>query len=400
MLTHLDVKLQEFNGDLNQKEFTRGVERAASTPRHITLGTHNACNAKCVFCLEGNYTRFSLELYREFFEGKMGHYLRNAESLTFTGFGELLWVPGIEKFLDYINETLPNTKKVFTTNGSPLTPMIAERLLQGDNTIQVSLHAAGAALHQKLTGLEGQFEPILANIRALIARRAVKREAVGTNDWQTVPFLRLFSVLNAHNIDDAPAFVQQAYDLGVQGVRLFYMTVFAPEHIELSCFFDPERADRAIRRARELAEALRWRDPARAWEFELPPLFSEPAAPAPSRCSDPWQYLYVELMGAVMPCCQWGKHIGNLHEDSVDDLWNGELYRGLRKGMASGEPHPWCRSCIRWTGYNVNNILSHLTNRPAEQRKLLREIFDRGLLKNPSDEIKRMISPRAVLEEA
>ncbi|HXT02269.1 MAG TPA: SPASM domain-containing protein, partial [Elusimicrobiota bacterium] len=188
--------------------------------------------------------------------------------------------------------------------------------------------------------------------------------------------------------------------LGVQSVRLFYMTMFAPEHIEMSCFFDQERADRAIRAARTLAEELRWRDPARAFEFELPPLFSEPAAPAPSRCSDPWQYLYVELMGAVQPCCQWGKHIGNLHQDSVDGLWNGEVYRSLRKGMAGGDPHPWCRSCTRYTGYNVCNILSHVTNRPNEQRALLAEIEARGLLKNPSAETKRLLSPVSALRGA
>jgi MoaA/NifB/PqqE/SkfB family radical SAM enzyme len=379
MKTTPERTLREVNIALNHREYKQGVERTASTPRHITLGTHNACNAKCIFCLEGSYTRFSLELYKDFFEGKMGHFIRNAESLTFTGFGEILWVPGIETFLDYINETLPNTIKIFTTNGTPLTPPIADRLLQSDYTIQISLHATNAALHQKLTGLEDQFEPILANIRALVARRAAKRDAHGIYDGDAVPYLRLFSVLNKHNIDDTPAFVQMAYDLGVQTLRCFYMTMFAPEHIELSCYFDQERADRAIRKARALADELQRLNPERAFEIELPPLFGEPAASAPSRCSDPWQYLYVELMGSVQPCCQWGKHIGNLHTDSVDGLWNGDLYRDLRKGMASGDPHPWCRNCIRYTGYNVNNILSHLTNRPSEQKTLLQEIADRGL---------------------
>ena len=395
--------LREINIALNHHEFETGVERTASTPRHITLGTHNACNAKCIFCLEGSYTRFSLELYRNFFEGKMGHFIRNAESLTFTGFGEILWVPEIERFLDYINETLPKTKKIFTTNGTPLTPQIQDRLLQSDYTIQISLHATSAALHRKLTELEGQFEPILDNIRTLVARRAAKREAFGLEDGKTVPFVRLFSVLNAHNIDDLPAFVQMAYDLGVQSVRCFYMTMFAPEHIEMSCYFDQQRADRAIRQARTLADELQQRDPtciSRLFEVELPPLFGEPAAVAASRCSDPWQYLYVELMGSVQPCCNWGKHIGNLHQDSVDGLWNGELYRDLRKGMASGDPLPWCRNCIRYIGYNVNNILSHLTNRPSEQRKLLQEISDRGLLADPSDEVKRMLSPLSALRDA
>ena len=384
------LSLREINSALNHQEFQAGVERAASTPRHVTLGTHNACNAKCIFCLEGSYTRFSLELYKNFFESKMGHFIRNAESVTFTGFGEILWVPEIEKFLDYINETLPNTKKIFTTNGTPLKSPITERLLEGDHTIQISLHAANAALHRKLTELDGQFEPILDNIRTLLAQRAAKREAFGTIDWLTYPYLRLFSVLNTHNIDDTPAFVQLAYDLGVQEIRCFYMTMFAPEHIEMSCFFDQRRADRAIREAKALAVSLQERDPKRAFKIELPPLFGEPPAAMPTRCSDPWQYLYVELNGSVQPCCQWGKHIGNLHQgDTVADLWNGDLYRDLRRGMASGDPLPWCRSCVRYSGYNVNSILCHLTNRPKDQEMLLKEIARRGLLKTPTEEVRR-----------
>lgn len=371
--------LSEINGALNEREFEAGAERAASTPRHITLGTHNACNAKCVFCLEGSYTRFSLALYKEFFEGRMGHFIRNAESLTFTGFGEILWVPGIEEFLDYINETLPRTKKIFTTNGTPLRPAVVERLMRGDHTVQVSLHATNAALHRDLTGLDGQFDAILDNIRSMVALREARREP-GAKDGETFPFLRLTSVLNVRNIDDAPAFVQMAFDLGVQAIRCHYMTIFAPEHIEQSCFFDQARADRAIREARALAESLRQRDVRRAFEVELPPLFSDSEKAAPARCRDPWQHLYVELMGSVQPCCNWGEHIGNLHEDSVDGLWNGSLYRSLRKGMASGEPHTWCRSCIRYVGYNVGDIRSHVTNRPNEQKKLLREIADRGLI--------------------
>ncbi|MFI5350847.1 MAG: radical SAM/SPASM domain-containing protein, partial [Elusimicrobiota bacterium] len=327
------------NVELNLREFADGQDLLASTPRHVTLGTHNACNAKCIFCLEGAYTRFNLALYKDFFEAKMGHYIRAAESVTFTGFGEILWVPGIEEFLDHINETLPNVKKIFTTNGTPLKSPVVERLLTGDYIIQISLHAANAALHEKLTLLEGQFEPILENIRALVALRAEKKKRLGLSALNH-PHLRLFSVLNTHNIDDVSAFVQQAYDLGVQSVRCFYMTMFAPEHIEQSCAFDPERANRSIRKAMALAERLK--NQPRSEHFfkvELPPLFGEHRPQAPTLCSDPWQYLYVELQGSVQPCCFWGRHIGNLNQgDSVDEIWNGGLYRSLRKGMASGEP--------------------------------------------------------------
>src|SRR5579872_4821386 len=100
----------------NNAEFEQRKITLESTPRLVTLGTHNSCNAKCIFCLEGRYDRFNLQLYKDFFEARMGRYIKNAEKVTFTGFGEILWVPGIEEFLDYINETLPETWKIFTTN--------------------------------------------------------------------------------------------------------------------------------------------------------------------------------------------------------------------------------------------------------------------------------------------
>ena len=371
---------KEANVALNAAEYEAGAETMRSTPREITLGTHNACNAKCVFCLEGSYSRFNLELYKEFFEANMGRYLRGADSVTFTGFGEILWVPGIETFLDHINLTLPDTKKIFTTNGTPLKSPVLERLLETYHIIQISLHATTAALHKKLTLLDGEFEGILANIRELVKRRAEKRRRQGSLDGKTHPFVRLFSVLNTDNIDDTEAFVRLAYDLGVQQVRCFYMTIFAPEHIAMSCFFDQERANRALARARAAAEELIARDPDRHFEVDLPPLFGGSAPEKPGRCTDPWQYMYVELQGSSQPCCFWGEHIGNLKQgDTADGLWNGEFYRSLRRGMASGEPLPWCRSCVRYTGYNVNSLLAHVTNRPDTQRALLGEIEKRGL---------------------
>jgi MoaA/NifB/PqqE/SkfB family radical SAM enzyme len=383
------------NVKLNLREFAEGQELLASTPRHVTLGTHNACNAKCIFCLEGAYARFNLALYKDFFEAKAGHFIRAAESVTFTGFGEILWVPGIEEFLDHINETLPNVKKIFTTNGTPLKSPVVERLLTGDYVIQISLHAANPALHRKLTQLEDQFEPILDNIRALVALRSEKRARLGLSA-QNHPHLRLFSVLNIHNIDDVSAFVQQAHDLGVQSVRCFYMTMFAPEHIEQSCAFDPERANRSIQKAAALVERLRKQPGDESFKVELPPLFGEHRAQAPTRCTDPWQHLYVELQGSVQPCCFWGTHVGDLNQgDSIDGIWNGEFQRSLRKGMASGAPLPSCRSCVRYNNFNVDDLLCHITNRPEVQRSLLTEIVRRGLLKSPSPEMRRLLEPAA-----
>ena len=72
---------------------------------------------------------------------------------------------------------------------------------------------------------------------------------------------------------------------------------------------------------------------------------------------------------------------GLLKQEAADleALWNGDFYRKLRAGLASGRPHPWCTHCVKFRGYNVDSLLAHLTNRPDQQGRLLDEIALRGL---------------------
>lgn len=363
---------RELNVALNESEFQARKIKLFSTPRYVTLGTHNACNAKCVFCLEGKYDRFTLAQYKEFFERRMGHYIKNAEKVTFTGFGEILWVPGIEEILDYLNETIPDTEKIFTTNGTPLVPAVVERLLKSRYVIQVSLHASNAALHEELTLLKGQFHDIVDKVRVLARLRDERGRGRKLH-------IELVNILVNRNLDDLPDFLRLAWDLKVQEVRCQYVTMFAPEHIAMSPYFEQERANRAVRRAQEVLAELRATDRDRSFTVTLPPLFG--SAPAKvTTCYDPWQHTYVELQGSVLPCCFWGEHVGNLKQgDDLDHIWNGAFYKKLRTGMAEGDPHPWCKSCVRYAGFNVDSLLCHITNRPHAQREILRAIERRGL---------------------
>lgn len=364
---------RDLNLALNDKEFQARKDKLFSTPRFVTLGTHNACNAKCVFCLEGRYSRFDLEEYKRFFEARMGDFIAGAEKVTFTGFGEILWVPGIEEFLDYLNERLPETEKIFTTNGTPLRPAVVERLLKSRYVIQVSLHASRADIHEELTQLKGQFDEIVGKVRELARLRDERRLGHRLH-------IELVNILVNRNLDDLPAFLRLAWELKVQGARCQYVTMFSPEHIAMSPFFDQEKANRAVLRAQGAVEALRGLEPDRAFHVQLPPLFGSGGGQT-QVCYDPWQHVYVELQGSVLPCCFWGEHVGNLKKgDELSNIWNGAFYKELRRGMAEGDPHPWCKSCVRYAGFNVDDIRCHLTNRPEAQRMLVGEIRRRGLL--------------------
>jgi radical SAM protein with 4Fe4S-binding SPASM domain len=63
----------------------------------------------------------------------------------------------------------------------------------------------------------------------------------------------------------------------------------------------------------------------------------------PPRCHIPWQQMVIDSTGAAVPCCYWGAYendnppIGNINEQSIEEIWNGPGYQKLRAGMAKGD---------------------------------------------------------------
>ena len=63
-------------------------------------------------------------------------------------------------------------------------------------------------------------------------------------------------------------------------------------------------------------------------------------------CKFLWNELFVSLSGDVAPCCTQGRPVvGNIHEEPLDQIWNGKLMKAMRKGLYEGKPIPACRDC-------------------------------------------------------
>ena len=78
-----------------------------------------------------------------------------------------------------------------------------------------------------------------------------------------------------------------------------------------------------------------------------------------NRCAYPWQQMIIDLTGEVVPCCYWsgygntGKPLGNTNVHKLEEIWNGQGFRELRKRLAADDldDHP-CGNCLayRWAG--------------------------------------------------
>jgi radical SAM protein with 4Fe4S-binding SPASM domain len=72
------------------------------------------------------------------------------------------------------------------------------------------------------------------------------------------------------------------------------------------------------------------------------------------RCHIPWQEMNIDADGNVTPCCNWLSHnntgnpyCGNVKSQTLAEIWNGPVYRNLRKHMATGDlEKSGCAKCM------------------------------------------------------
>jgi len=64
-------------------------------------------------------------------------------------------------------------------------------------------------------------------------------------------------------------------------------------------------------------------------------------------CILPWIHFYANPDGSVIPCCiaDHHLHLGNLRQNSIEDIWNNDRFKNLRKNMLEGKRCEECKAC-------------------------------------------------------
>jgi radical SAM protein with 4Fe4S-binding SPASM domain len=72
-------------------------------------------------------------------------------------------------------------------------------------------------------------------------------------------------------------------------------------------------------------------------------------APSKTFCILPWIHIYANPDGSVLPCSigDHHLHIGNVQSQTIQEVWNGEEYRMMRKKMLAGEKCDECSACYK-----------------------------------------------------
>lgn len=262
--------------------------------------------------------------------------------------GDILWADA--RFggeLDFLISL--NVPFHIDTNGVYLTREVSAKLMDSRvQWINISLDAASDQTYRRVRRGAPPLQEVLDNIHGLVAARAAAFAK------QRVHLSMAFTLMQS-NLDEWNDFLRLAAHAGVDQVCTRHVEAYTADMEQESLWLEQERFDKARSEALQLAAEL-------GIDLATPSAFEgRPARRGHRQCQVPWTSLTMLGNGDVQVCCVPRTRIGNLHEQSMEEIWNGPAYQAFRTAVNSDRPPPMCESCPMFR--KTNNPDSYLLHR-------------------------------------
>jgi len=299
------------------------------TPFELQLAVANVCNFRCGYCpcsafdlLKKNNVKkgiMDFELYTKIIDD-LDDFPQRIKILRLVKEGEPLLNKRFADMVCYAKKKQPSVKVDTTTNASLLTPELSDAIIDsGLDKIFISLQGINAQAYKRLSGVDVDFDNILENVIYFCKNRKkckvyIKVPDIGVNASEKKQFFKLFDshadeMFVEHIIPTWPDFdishIKKDDGIGYYGDPVY------PDYIEI--------------------------------------------------CPTIFYNLNVDFDGAIASCpLDWAHKtvLGNVKEQSLYELWNGQKFNELRRKHLRGERalHPLCGKCVTLQYCNVDNI--------------------------------------------
>jgi MoaA/NifB/PqqE/SkfB family radical SAM enzyme len=327
---------------------------ATEDPVCLYLETTNRCNLLCSTCPR-TYEELEppSDMSFELFARIVDQYPK-IERVVLHGVGEPMMVAELPQMVRYLKER--DVYVLFNTNGTLMREKKNRELIEaGLDELRVSLDAAEPKAFEAVRGRD-LFARIVRNLKNFVA---LKKQMNAEN-----PRLSLWLTGLRETLEQLPAFIQLASDIGVPEVHLQRLVYFDDNQFGLarpeSSLFERRDAEEGkyLLEAEKVAAALGVLfDASGAAEPETSLRRLDSDTPW-SLCRRPWSLMYFTAHGRALPCCisPFSMHgyenftLGNAKTTPLREIWNGSEYQSFREGLLSDSPPRACAGCgLRWS---------------------------------------------------
>jgi len=340
----------------------------AFTPLTIFLSVNSACNMRCKMCDIGQRNKDS-SFYKNLRTENSGATLQKerleqllAEAASFSPKPRIS-VTTTEPFLYKGIFDIARLSQKYglefqvTTNGSLIPKYMDEVLHAGITELCVSVDGH-AALHDEIRGCQGLYDTIVDGLEQIHAYKLGNKVntpqvtiASTISNFNYDRLDKLFEVLDERLYDRAIVSHMNFIDEGmVEEHNNSHADMGQAEMAGLPGDTDNFKVDvdalwRVIGNIKKLSAKATF-----APDYNLEQLktfyYKPESFVENKRCYIPWAVMEILANGDVIPLTRCiHLRLGNVYENTLGEIWNGEHYRKLRKQLIEHKRFPICRRC-------------------------------------------------------
>src|SRR5215204_1270402 len=336
--------------------------RADRLPMGAVYEATMRCNLECEFCYVGDLLNVEGQWRTELTLDALGKAFpeRSGFQISLTG-GEIFMRKDIMSVLDLF-KSKGYACGYLTTNGTIINEERAEALADLAAAgflkhISVSIDGPGE-LHDIARGQKGTFARTTAGLRRL--QEAARRKHA--------PLRVSINTTVAHeSLAALDQMVDVAEELGVDAIGLNHLMYSTPEEVAETVRLigapdasviatyvttDPGLDIEMVRtKVAALQEKCRRKNVLFDYRPKVHPQLIDnyytPGAKLEGRCLYPFLHARVSFSGKMYFCPFIRVEVGDLTKSSLEDVWNGEKYVGMRKALVENGIFPVCRRCCK-----------------------------------------------------
>lgn len=325
------------NSTLNEFEMNKGATILKSFPRRLVFELTSSCNINCIMCGRNaaNFaqTTFNMKWFEKFLP-----IFNKIEEVTLMGWGEPTVHPNFTDMLKILNEH--GVRKYFCTNGMKLHELKEDIFENQVDIIAVSLDGMEKTNNAIRRGSD--FNLIVNALEDIIK---TKRE-----NNLIYPYVNFVFTAMKSNISELSDVVRLASDIGLEEVKVVYLTAFSEEFLSELLYDKMDIVKENFDKATGIANELNVK-------IKLPYIVGEdPTKDKPHKeCTTVWRDLFLGSDGYVRPCMS--SCVSLFHIDKYthfDDIWNAEELQNWRKIVNTENMHMSCAHCYQSSFANWN----------------------------------------------
>ncbi len=332
-------------------------QRNVSFPRRVQLLLTDRCNFACPMCSVGDAMkgRGYRDMDFELVERAVGESRKHGPMFELIG-GEPTLYPRIEDAISLITKN--DMLSFMVTNGLRLEKLAPTLVDAGLSVLQISLDGWDEESQFKRGLVPGSFAKIMDGIAAIRAARGKS----------SFPFIRIITTITKANFAHLDKIQKLLHDMNVEEWYLsnyYFVTgevlnrhaqfreetgvggkYVVGDPIGQGGYFEADEVTQlqaSLAKIRENNERMGMRL-SYHWSLDLKRYYSESVPGSKTSCTLPYTRVEVQTDGRVSTCID-GFTLGNIRENSIYDIWNGEKKDHLHSTLEQNWPMPMCFRC-------------------------------------------------------